>query len=88
MTCWNHLRGCVLSAVLFIGFFAMAGCQSGQSPITPTEKNPEQPITICGNGNKVKIKIKQKWKTDIWLEGNQNKQDQENKADLEIPLIP
>lgn len=76
-----------LPGISLIGFLAIAGCQSGQSPIVPTEKNPIQPIIIQGTRNKVKIK--QKWRTDVWLEGAiQNKQDQDNKLDVEIPLIP
>ncbi len=66
----------------------LAGCQTGQSPMIPTQKNPVQPVIIQGNGNKVKIKIKQKWRTDVWLDAISNKQDQDNKLDVEVPLIP
>jgi hypothetical protein len=56
--------------------------------MVPTQKNPDQPVIIRGNHNKVKIKFKQKWRTDVSLDAISNKQDQDNKLDLEIPLIP
>jgi len=78
-------RSIMLICIILFGV-AILGCQSGQSPITPTEKNPVQPIHIHGDNNT--INLIQKWKTDIWLEGPvSNKQDQENKADVTVPLL-
>lgn len=74
--------------VLLLTISAFTGCQNGQSPMVPTEKNPVQPVIIQGNGNRVKVKIRQKWRTDVWLDAISNKQDQDNKLDVEVPLIP